>query len=180
MGNIYTQLSLEERTMIHTQLEMDLTPAAIAMGLHRSASMRSRELRRNGWTRPTTCRSPGRPPVAGGYRVDAAHIRTRGLHRHPAHCAPPATRNRIVGSGHPLPEGRLLARANYGYPGACARRHALVAGVSRNHLHRHLRHAAWRIADSRNPLVARRPCHTASPGARRRPAGTDSRQGQHA
>jgi|CXWL01.1.fsa_nt_gi hypothetical protein len=32
MGNIYTQLSLHERTMIHTQLEMGLTPAAIAGG----------------------------------------------------------------------------------------------------------------------------------------------------
>ena len=69
MGNIYTQLSLEERTMIHTQLEMGLNPAAIAMGLNRSASTLSRELRRNGWTRPKTRRGPGRPPMAGGYRA---------------------------------------------------------------------------------------------------------------
>jgi hypothetical protein len=47
-GNIYTQVSLEERTMIHTQLEMGLKPTAIAMGLNRAASTRSRELRRNG------------------------------------------------------------------------------------------------------------------------------------
>ncbi len=32
MGNIYTQLSHEERTMIHTQLEMGIKPVAIAMG----------------------------------------------------------------------------------------------------------------------------------------------------
>ena len=77
MGNIYTQLSLEERTMIHTQLERGLKPAAIAMGLNRSASTLSRELHRNGWTRPTTRRGPGRPPVAGGYRADAAHTRAQ-------------------------------------------------------------------------------------------------------
>lgn len=77
MGKIYTQLSLEERTMIHTQLEMGLKPTAIAMGLNRSASTLSRELRRNGWTRPTTRRGPGRPPVAGGYRADAAHTRAQ-------------------------------------------------------------------------------------------------------
>ncbi len=77
MGNIYTQLSLQERTMIHTQLERGINPAAIARGLNRSASTLSRELRRNGWTRPTTRRSPGRPPVAGGYRADAAQTRAQ-------------------------------------------------------------------------------------------------------
>ena len=54
---------------------MGLKPAAIAMGLHRSASTLSRELRRNGWTRPKARRGPGRPPKAGGYRADAAHTR---------------------------------------------------------------------------------------------------------
>ncbi len=77
MGKIYAQLTLEERTMIHTQLEMGLNPAAIAVGLNRSASTLSRELRRNGWTRPKTRRGPGRPPVAGGYRADAAHTRAQ-------------------------------------------------------------------------------------------------------
>ena len=71
------QLSLQERTMIHTQLERGLTPAAIALGLNRSASTLSRELRRNGWTRPTTRRGPGRPPLAGGYRAAAAHTRAQ-------------------------------------------------------------------------------------------------------
>jgi len=74
-GIFYTQLSLQERAMIHTQLEMGLKPAAIAVGLHRSASTLSRELRRNGWTRPKACRGPGRPPMAGGYRADAAQTR---------------------------------------------------------------------------------------------------------
>jgi len=77
MGTIYTQWSLQERTMIHTQLERGLTPAAIALGLNRSAATRSRELRRNGWTRPTTRRGPGRPPLAGGYRAAAAHTRAQ-------------------------------------------------------------------------------------------------------
>ena len=75
MGTIYKQLSIEERTMLHTQLEQGLKPAAIALGLGRSASTLSRELRRNGWTRPKARRGPGRPPMAGGYRADAAHTR---------------------------------------------------------------------------------------------------------
>ena len=70
-------MSLEERTLIHTQLEMGLNPATIAMGLHRSAATLSRELRRNGWTRPKTRRGLGRPPVAGGYRADAAQARAQ-------------------------------------------------------------------------------------------------------
>ena len=77
MGNIYTQLSFQERTMIHTQLERGLTPAAIALGLNRSASTLSRELRRNGWTRPTTRRGPGRPPLADGDRAAAAPTRAQ-------------------------------------------------------------------------------------------------------
>src|SRR3990172_8651351 len=77
MGKIYEQLSIEERTMIKTQLEMGIEPAAIAVGLNRSGSTLSCELRRNGWTRPTPRRGPGRPPVAGGYRAGAAHQRAQ-------------------------------------------------------------------------------------------------------
>ena len=77
MGRNYKQLSIEERTMIQTQLEMGIKPAAIALGLHRSASTLSRELHRNGRTRPRARRGPGRAPVAGGYRADAAHRRAR-------------------------------------------------------------------------------------------------------
>jgi IS30 family transposase len=61
--------------MNHTQLERGIDPAAIAVGLNRSASTRSRQFRRNGWTRPNAHRGPGRPPLAGGYRADAAHMR---------------------------------------------------------------------------------------------------------
>ena len=77
MGKIYEQLSIEERTMIQAQLEMGTKPAAIAAGLGRSASTLSRELRRNGWTRPKPCRGPGRPPVAGGYQAPVAQKRAR-------------------------------------------------------------------------------------------------------
>jgi IS30 family transposase len=55
-GNTYTGLSLEERTMIHKQLELGIKSAAMAMGVNRPASTQSRELRRNGGTRPTTRR----------------------------------------------------------------------------------------------------------------------------
>ena len=77
MGKIYQQLSSEERTMIPTQLEMGTRPAAIAVGLNRSASTLSRELRRNGWARPPAHRVPGRPTVAGGYLACAAHQRAQ-------------------------------------------------------------------------------------------------------
>jgi IS30 family transposase len=77
MGKNYKQLSIEERTMIQTQLEMGIKPAAIALGLNRSASTLSRELHRNGRTPPRARCGPGEPPVAGGYRADAAHRRAR-------------------------------------------------------------------------------------------------------
>lgn len=77
MGKLYKQLTIEERTMIQTQLGMGIKPAAIALELNRSASTISRELHRNGWTRPKACRGPGRPAVAGGYRAEGAHQRAR-------------------------------------------------------------------------------------------------------
>lgn len=73
MGKIYQKLSIEERAMIQTQLKMGIKPEAIALGLNRSASILSRELRRNGWVCPKGRRYPGRPLVAGGYRAQAAH-----------------------------------------------------------------------------------------------------------
>jgi IS30 family transposase len=77
MGNIYKQLSIEERTVIQTQLVLGIKPAAIAVGLNRSASTLSRELRRNGWVRPKAHPGPGRPAVAGGYCAGAAHRRAQ-------------------------------------------------------------------------------------------------------
>jgi len=52
VGKIYEQLSLEERTKIQMQLEAGITPATIGLGLSRSPSTLSRELRRNRWVRP--------------------------------------------------------------------------------------------------------------------------------
>ncbi len=77
MGKIYEQLSIEERAMIQTQLEMGYRPAEIATSLNRSPSTICRELRRNGWNRPVRPRVRGRPPVAGGYRAEAAHKRAQ-------------------------------------------------------------------------------------------------------
>ena len=77
MGKSYKQLSIEERTMIQAQLEMGMKLAEIAAGLNRSASTLSRELHRNGWSRPKRYRDAGRPKVAGGYRAVAAHQRAQ-------------------------------------------------------------------------------------------------------
>ena len=41
MGKRYGQLGIEDRTIIQVQLEMGIKPAAIALGLNRSASMHS-------------------------------------------------------------------------------------------------------------------------------------------
>ena len=75
MEKKYKQLSLEERTMIQTQLSMGFKPGRIAQELGRSASTLSRELKRNGWVRPKQPGCVGRPRLAGGYRCDAAHRR---------------------------------------------------------------------------------------------------------
>ena len=151
MGNIYTPFSLEERTMIHTQLEMGLKPAAMALGLHRSASTRSRELRRNGWIRPTTRRGPGRPPVAGGYRAAAAHTRAQA-------CTVTPRVARRLRSGTALWDHVMrYLKAGYSpeqiarYTGACACRHALAAGVSRNHLHSTLPSTPCHVAHCGQP-----------------------------
>ncbi len=77
MGKFYTQLSIEDRTMIQTQLTMGIKASVIARGLGRCASTLSRELHRNGWVCPKVPRGPGRPSVAGGYRAEAAHTRAR-------------------------------------------------------------------------------------------------------
>lgn len=77
MTKTYSHLSLAERTLIQTQLEMGLKPAAIARSLDRPASTVSRELRRNGWKRPLSGRARGRPTVAGGYRAEVAQKRAQ-------------------------------------------------------------------------------------------------------
>ena len=79
MEKHYKQLSIEERTLIQTQLEMGIKPSVIARELGRSASTLSRELNRNGWVRPKIRRDRGRPLLAGGYRSEPAHRRTGAL-----------------------------------------------------------------------------------------------------
>jgi IS30 family transposase len=46
MGKTYKHLSLQERVVVQTQLELGLSPGAIAAGLKRDRSSISRELRR--------------------------------------------------------------------------------------------------------------------------------------
>ena len=70
MKKNYTHLSIEERTMIQTQLSMGYKPGRIAREFGRSAATLSRELKRNGWTRLKQPRSVGRPLAAGGYRAE--------------------------------------------------------------------------------------------------------------
>jgi transposase, IS30 family len=75
MGKNYNQLSLIERTMIQTQLEMGMKPSAIAKSINRLPSTISHELKRNGWNRAKML--PGRPVVAGGCSAEAAHKRAQ-------------------------------------------------------------------------------------------------------
>lgn len=83
MGRNYSQLSIEERVLIQTQLAMGIKPGAIALALNRSASTITRELHRNGWVRPQAVRGPGRPPMAGGYRAAAAQQRAQACAARP-------------------------------------------------------------------------------------------------
>ena len=80
MGTNYKHLSCEERTLIQLSLEQGCTLRVIARSLQRAPSSISRELKRNGWTNPTTGpRKRGRPPLAGGYRAPLAQQRATGL-----------------------------------------------------------------------------------------------------
>jgi integrase len=49
MGKSYSHLSLAERALLQTQLELRCRPAAIAAGLQRARSTITREMARNGW-----------------------------------------------------------------------------------------------------------------------------------
>jgi IS30 family transposase len=74
----YKQLSMEERSLIQTQLTMGFKPSWIAESLGRSVSTVTRELHRNGWERPVVKRDRGRPPIAGKYRAVLAQTRATG------------------------------------------------------------------------------------------------------
>lgn len=84
----YRHLSIEERSLIQTQLELGVKPADIARSLNRPACTISRELTRNGWTRPEAPhpeaskrpeakRGRGRPALSSGYRAASAHKRAQ-------------------------------------------------------------------------------------------------------
>jgi IS30 family transposase len=79
MPKKYRHLTLEDRALIQTQLQLGLKPAAIAAGLSRPRSCISRELARNDWKAPSAIRSVGRAPVAGGYSCSRANVRARTL-----------------------------------------------------------------------------------------------------
>jgi len=93
MGKTYKHLSLQERVVVQTQLELGLSPSAIADGLKRDRSTISRELRRNGWRPEPSVRGKGRPRKAGGYRALGAERRACDLAAKPR-----VTRRLVVGS----------------------------------------------------------------------------------
>lgn len=82
MGN-YKQLSIEERSVIQAQLTLGFKPSWIAVGLGRSVSTISRELRRNGWVKLKEKPGRGRPAIAGKYRAVLAQGRADGLSAKP-------------------------------------------------------------------------------------------------
>ncbi len=77
MTKKYKHITLDDRTLIQTQLQQGFKPAAIAASLNRPRSCITRELARNGWQAATATRPVGRPAVAGGYSSSRAHTRAR-------------------------------------------------------------------------------------------------------
>ena len=71
----YKQLSIEERSVIQTQLTLGFKASWIAIGLGRSTSTISRELYRNGWVKAKAPPRRGRPAIAGKYRAALAQGR---------------------------------------------------------------------------------------------------------
>lgn len=79
MTKKYRHITLEDRTMIQTQLQQGFKPGAIAVSLNRPRSCITRELARNGWKAASSPRPVGRPAVAGGYSASRAHLRAHRL-----------------------------------------------------------------------------------------------------
>ena len=75
----YKQLSIEERSVIQTQLSLGFKPSWIAAELGRSVSTIIRGLRRNGWMKAKAPPGRGRPAIAGKYRAVLAQGRANGL-----------------------------------------------------------------------------------------------------
>lgn len=78
MTKNYKQITLEDRTLIQTQLQQGFKPSEIAASLNRQRSCITRELARNGWKAPVE-HPVGRPAVAGGYSASRANKRARRL-----------------------------------------------------------------------------------------------------
>ena len=79
MKKTYRHLTVDDRTLIQTQLQQGFKPAAIAASLSRPRSCVTRELARNGWKAASATRSVGRPAIAGGYSSSRANLRARRL-----------------------------------------------------------------------------------------------------
>jgi len=178
MGRIYKQLSIEERTMIQTQLEMGIKPAAIAAGLNRAASTLSRELRRNSWSRPKADRGPGCPKAAGGYRAQTAQQRARVC------TITPRVERRLRPGTALWAHVRRYLKAGYS-PEQIA---GTLATVNPDHPSLQVSHETIYTAIYAMPRGALRTevigwlrfgRPKRRPRARRRPAGTYSRHGQH-
>jgi len=75
MQKKYKHLTLEDRTLIQTQLQQGFRPGTIAASLDRPRSCITRELARNGWKAPSAVR----PAIAGGYSSSRANHRASRL-----------------------------------------------------------------------------------------------------
>jgi IS30 family transposase len=83
MARTYKQLSLEERSLLQTQLVMGWRPAAIAAGLQRSRSTITREMRRNDWQPASEVSPQSRRWGNGGYLARTASLRAGRMHAKP-------------------------------------------------------------------------------------------------
>ena len=83
MARTYRQLSLEERVVLQTQLQMGWRPAAIAAGLQRARSTLTREMARNGWKPASAATAQSRRWGNGMYLARKADLRARQLHQKP-------------------------------------------------------------------------------------------------
>lgn len=79
MTKKYNHITLDDRTLIQTQLQQGFKPSVIAASLNRPRSCITRELARHGWKAAFGSRSVGRPAVAGSYSSSRANLRARRL-----------------------------------------------------------------------------------------------------
>jgi hypothetical protein len=83
MARMYQQLSLAERVVLQTQLQLGLSPAVIAAGLNRARSTITREMARNGWQSAAEATAQSRRWGNGMYLARTADLRARRMHRKP-------------------------------------------------------------------------------------------------